>query len=150
VRPFAERTAQSDSHSSGVDSSFADHGILKEEETMTRTVILCAAMVIFILCLPVAMSGQDETPNEKITIKSKEINNGVVILGVQGPKNSFELQCNKGATGCTLVDPGEYVMVRLGRNRGLYDCENAEVYKKSAESQPTNKIGQYCLVEATK
>lgn len=117
---------------------------------MKRTVILYVAMVIFILCLPVAMSAQDETPNEKITIKSKEVNNGVVILGVQGAKNSFELQCNKGATGCTLVDPGEYVMVRLGRNRGLYDCENAEVYKKSAEPQPTDKIGQYCLVEATK
>jgi len=115
---------------------------------MKKTVILCAAMVILVLCTPVAMSGQDETASEKI--KSKEVNNGVVILGVQGLKNSFELQCNKGATGCTLLDPGEYVMVRLGRNRGLYDCENAEVYKKSAEAQPTDRIGQYCLIATTK
>jgi hypothetical protein len=101
-----------------------------------KTVILCVAMVILVLCRLVAISAQDETPSEKITIKSKEVNNGVVILGVQGLKNSFELQCNKGATGCTLLDPGEYAMVWLGRNRGLYDCENAEVYKKSAEAQP--------------
>jgi hypothetical protein len=117
---------------------------------MKKTVVLCVAMVLLILCTPVAMSAQDETPNEKITIKSKEVNNGVVILGVQGVKNSFELQCNKGATGCTLLDPGEYVMVRLGRNRGLYDCENAEVYKKSAEAQPADRIGQYCMIEPTK
>jgi hypothetical protein len=117
---------------------------------MKKTVILCVAMVILVLCTPVAMSAQDETASEKITIKSKEVNNGVVILGVQGLKNSFELQCNKGAAGCTLLDPGEYVMARLGRNRGLYDCENAEVYKKSVEAQPTDRIGQYCLIETTK
>ena len=117
---------------------------------MKKTVILCLAMVILVFCAPVAMSAQDETASEKITIKSKEVNNGVVILGVQGLKNSFELQCNKGAAGCTLLDPGEYVMARLGRNRGLYDCENAEVYKKSAEAQPTDRIGQYCLIETTK
>jgi hypothetical protein len=117
---------------------------------MKKTVILCVATVILVLGTPVVMSAQDETASEKITIKSKEVNNGVVILGVQGLKNSFELQCNKGATGCTLLDPGEYVMVRLGRNRGLYDCENAEVYKKSAEAQPTDRIGQYCLIETTK
>ena len=117
---------------------------------MKKAVILCLAIVLLILCAPVAMSAQDETASEKITIKSKEVNNGVVILGVQGVKNSFELQCNKGATGCTLLDPGEYVMVRLGPNRGLYDCENAEVHKKSAEGQPTDRIGQYCLIETTK
>jgi hypothetical protein len=116
---------------------------------MKKTVILCLAIVMLALCAPVAMSAQDEPANEKITVKSKEVNNGVVILGVQGVKNSFELQCNKGATGCALLDPGEYVMVRLGRNRGLYDCENAEVYRKSAEAQPGDKIGQYCLI-ATK
>ena len=117
---------------------------------MKKTVILCVAMVLLVLCTPIAMSAQEETPNEKITIKSKDVNNGVVILGVQGVKNSFELQCNKGASGCTLLDPGEFVMIRLGHNRGLYDCENAEVYKKSAEAQPTDRVGQYCLIETTK
>ena len=59
---------------------------------MKKTVILCVAIVMFVLCVPVAMSAQDEAPNEK-----QEMNNGVVILAVQGVKKSFELQCNKGA-----------------------------------------------------
>ena len=108
---------------------------------MKKTVILCVAMVILVLCTPVAMSAQDETASEKITIKSKEVNNGVVILGVQGLKNSFELQCNKGAAGCTLLDPGEYVMARLGRNRGLYDCETQKSTKSPWRRNPPTGLG---------
>jgi hypothetical protein len=118
-----------------------------EEETMKKAVILCMAIVALVLFVPVALSAQEQSEAEKVTIKSKEVNNGVVILAVHGVKNSFELQCNKGATGCTLLDPGEYIMVRLPKNHGLYDCANAEVYRKSADTQTGDKMGQYCLVE---
>jgi hypothetical protein len=114
---------------------------------MKKIFVLGLAIILFVLFIPIALSAQDENGSEKIMIKSKEVNNGVVILSVKGEKNPFELQCNKGATGCTLLDTGEYVMVRLGKNRGLYDCANAEVYRKTEDTQTGNKIGQYCLVE---
>jgi hypothetical protein len=118
---------------------------------MKKAVILCFAIVTFLSLIPVALSAQeDESVTEKITIKNKEVNNGVVILSVQGVKNPFELQCNKGASGCALLDTGEYVMVRLPKNHGLYDCANAEVYRKSEDTPTGNKLGQYCLVETTK
>jgi len=38
--------------------------------------------------------------------------------------------------------------VRLPKNRGMYDCANAEVYRKSAGSDPGERLGQYCLVQS--
>jgi hypothetical protein len=114
---------------------------------MKKMFVLGLAIIMFALFIPIALSAQDESVTEKITIKSKDVNNGVVILSVKGEKSPFELQCNKGATGCTLLDMGEYIMVRLPKNRGLYDCANAEVYRKTEDTQSGNKIGQYCLVE---
>jgi len=43
--------------------------------------------------------------------------------------------------------PGDYLMVRLGRNRGPYDCVNAEVYGKNANSEMGDRLGQYCLID---
>ena len=70
------------------------------------------------------------------------------VLTVQDGKNSFELRCNKDLSGCTILQLGEYMMVRLPKNRGLYDCANAEVYRKSANSEVGEKLGQYCLVDS--
>lgn len=114
---------------------------------MWRTLILLIAIfILVILVAPPALSAQDQPEAQKITVKSKEISNGVVILSVQEGRNSIELQCNRDMMGCTALDPGEYMMVRLPKNHGMYDCANAEVYKKSANSEPGEKLGQYCLV----
>ena len=114
---------------------------------MKKTFVLGLAIIMLGLFIPIFLFAQDESVTEKINIKNKEVNNGVVILSVRGEKSPFELQCNKGATGCTVLDTGEYIMVRLPKNRGLYDCANAEVYRKAEDAQSGNKIGQYCLVE---
>ena len=114
---------------------------------MKKVAAFLVATVLLVLVSPVALSGQDEGDTQKITVKSKEVSNGVVILTVQGVKNSFELQCNQGVSGCTVLEPGDYVMVRLPKNRGLYDCANAEVYRKSAGTETGDKLGQYCLVQ---
>jgi hypothetical protein len=106
-----------------------------------------AALVLLILFRPVALSAQDQPEPQKITIKSKEIKNGVVILGVQEGKNSFELQRNKDFVGCAALETGDYLMVRLPKNRGMYDCANAEVYRKATNSEAGEKLGQYCLVQ---
>lgn len=116
---------------------------------MKRIVLFfVAALALLILLNPVALSAQDQPEPQKITIKSKEINNGVVILGVQEGKNLFELQCNKDFVGCAALETGDYLMVRLPKNRGMYDCANAEVYRKAASSEAGEKLGQYCLMQS--
>lgn len=105
------------------------------------------ALVLTLLFAPIALSAQEQRVSQKITIKSKEVNSGVVILSVQNGKSSFDLQCNKDYVGCAVLDPGDYVMVRLPKNRGLYDCVNAEVYGKTADTELGDRLGQYCLIE---
>jgi hypothetical protein len=113
---------------------------------MRKAAILFGVLLI-VLFVPLALSTQEQLESQKITVKGKEVNNGVVILAVQEGKNSFDLRCNKDVSGCTILEPGEYLMIRLPKNRGLYDCANAEVYRKSANSEVGDKLGQYCLVE---
>ncbi len=113
---------------------------------MRKAAILFGVLLI-VLFVPLALSAQEQLESQKITVKGKEVNNGVVILAVQEGKNSFDLRCNKDVSGCTVLEPGEYAMVRLPKNRGLYDCANAEVYRKAANSEVGDKLGQYCLVE---
>jgi hypothetical protein len=113
---------------------------------MRKAAILFGVLLI-VLFVPLALSAQEQLESQKITVKGKEVNNGVVILAVQEGRNSFDLRCNKDLSGCTILEPGEYTMVRLPKNRGLYDCANAEVYRKSANSEVGDKLGQYCLVE---
>ena len=113
---------------------------------MRKAAILFGVLQI-VLFVPLALSAQEQLESQKITVKGKEVNNGVVILAVQEGKNSFDLRCNKDVSGCTVLEPGEYTMIRLPKNRGLYDCANAEVYRKSANSEVGDKLGQYCLVE---
>ena len=38
-------------------------------------------------------------------------------------------------------------MVRLPKNRGLYDCQNVDIYPTSANPDVDQKIGEYCLTE---
>ena len=109
-------------------------------------VLMVATMVLVILFAPPALSAQDQE-REKITVKSKEVNNGVVILNAQDGKNSFDLQCNKNMNGCAVLEPGEYQMVRLPKNWGLYDCANVEVYPK-ANSENGERLGLYCLLQS--
>ena len=113
---------------------------------MRKAAILVLVLLI-VLFVPLALSAQEQSESTKITVKGKEVNNGVVILAVQEGKNSFDLRCNKDLSGCAVLEPGQYIMVRLPTNRGLYDCNNAEVYRKSGNSEVGEKIGQYCLVE---
>ena len=110
-------------------------------------VLLIATMVLLVLFAPPALSAQDQE-RQKITVKSREVNNGVVILSVQDGKGSFELQCNKNMNWCAVLEPGEYQMVRLPKNWGLYDCANAEVYPKATGSETGEKLGAYCLVQS--
>ena len=106
---------------------------------------------VLLLCFWAALqlSAQDKS---LITVRSSEVNNGVVIVTVHAAtptegKTTFALHCNKGAHECTAPEPGNYLMVRLPKNYGMYDCANVELYPPSAEPDTSNRIGQYCLID---
>jgi hypothetical protein len=82
-----------------------------------------------------------------ITVKGTELNNGVVIVDVLKAGKGFELQCNQGASSCTLLKSGKYLMVELPSNSGMYDCKDVQIYSDpSSGPGGDQKIGEYCLV----
>jgi hypothetical protein len=106
------------------------------------------AIILLVLILGVQLAAQDKST---ITVKNSEMNNGVVIItAVQAAtddqaKLSLELHCNKGANSCKAPEPGTYIMVRLPKNWGMYDCANVDLYPASADPASDQKIGEYCL-----
>ena len=107
--------------------------------------------IILSLCFWTALqlSAQDKS---FITVRGSEVNNGVAIVTAQQPTPgqgtaSFALHCNKGVHDCTIPEPGNYLMVRLPKNYGMYHCANVDLYPLSADPATTQKIGQYCLID---
>ena len=107
------------------------------------------AIILFGLLATMQLMAQDKSI---VTVKSGEINNGVVILAVHQTATpqvaeSFTLHCNKGMADCKVVEPGTYVMVRLPKNWGMYDCANVDLYASTAEPASGEKLGEYCLIQ---
>jgi hypothetical protein len=46
---------------------------------------------------------------------------------------------------CTAVEAGSYLMVRLPKNWGMYDCTDVDLYPTNADPASSQKIGEYCL-----
>jgi hypothetical protein len=108
------------------------------------------AIIFCVLIMAIPLIAQEKST---ITVKKAEFAGGVVIVDAVQESNelqtkgSFELHCNKGATGCKAPEPGNYVMVRLPKNWGMYDCANVDLYPISANPASDQKIGEYCIVE---
>ena len=67
---------------------------------------------------------------------------------VQNAAKSLDLQCNEGAGNCKALSSGNYLMVELPKNYGMYDCQNVEMYRGDSEKpESAQKVGEYCLVE---
>jgi len=107
-------------------------------------------MFLFVVMMALQLSAQEKTT---ITVKNSEVANGVVIISATQlappgqAKASLELHCNKGASACKAPEPGTYVMVRLPKNWGMYDCANVDIYASTANPATDQKIGEYCLAE---
>jgi hypothetical protein len=114
---------------------------------MKKVTILLVALLLGLSFAAARMLAQEQRDATTITVRSSEVNNGVVILAVREGKNSFELQCNKNLPGCAVLEPGNYSMIRLPKNYGVYDCANVDMYRTTNDSKLGDKIGQYCLVE---
>jgi hypothetical protein len=101
-------------------------------------------LVLLVLCAATPLLAQQE---QQITVKGGEVNNGVVIVTAQESKTFLDLRCNKDFTYCKIPEPGSYVMVRLPKNWGLYDCADVRLYRGIADSEARQLVGEYCLVE---
>jgi hypothetical protein len=102
------------------------------------------AIILVALFAGVRALAQDKS---QITVKNNAVNNGVVTVMAQTGRTSLELRCNKDISGCRVLEPGDYVMVRLPKNHGVYDCANVDIYPKSADPEVTEKLGEYCVTE---
>ena len=114
---------------------------------MKKASILFLALLLFVFLAAASVLAQEQSDLTTITIKSGEVNNGVVILAAREGKKSFELNCNQGMSGCAVPEAGNYLMLRLPKNHGVYQCANVELYRTTPGSEVGDKIGQYCLVE---
>ena len=115
-----------------------------------KQIVILLLFMAGILITSVQSAAQDKST---VTVKNTEVVSGVVIVNALQPatseqaKASFELHCNKGASACKAPEPGTYLMVRLPKNWGMYDCANVDLYAASADPATDQKIGEYCLIE---
>jgi hypothetical protein len=111
-----------------------------------KSILRVAAVVSFVLLFgAVSVRSQEK---ELITVKSADVNNGVVLITARSEKAPVELQCTKDLVGCAMLKPGVYVMVHLPKNHGLYDCSNVTVYGKGQNPDTVGEeLGTYCLAE---
>ncbi len=117
---------------------------------MKKAMILLSLLILFRLFGTVQVSAQEKS---YITVRGSELNNGVVIPDVLQTGKTHQLQCNQGAPGCITLKNGNYQMLELPKNFGMYECRDVEVYPGSmAVPEPmapdkSQKLGEYCLVE---
>jgi hypothetical protein len=110
-------------------------------EVMKRHILLLLALIV----LGAIAVAEEKTP---ITVNKSAVNNGVVIVNALNGKDNIELQCNKEQTSCQLPPPGQYLMARLPKNWGVYDCQCVDLYRYNSDpSADTEKLGEYCLME---
>jgi hypothetical protein len=111
----------------------------------TKIILRVAAVAIVLLFGTVSARAQEK---ELITVKRTEVNNGVVLITAHSEKAPIALQCNKDFLGCSVLKPGEYVMVHLAKNHGLYECSNVTIYAKGQNPDSEGEeLGTYCIAE---
>jgi hypothetical protein len=107
-----------------------------------------AVVVLFLLSLFAAGTAvsQDEPSTSVITVKNSYKNNGGVLLQITKGTKNFELTCNETMPSCAELKKGNYRMLELPKNHGMYDCDDVKVYPESTtntdESEP---LGEYCM-----
>ncbi|MBZ5704305.1 MAG: hypothetical protein LAN63_03060 [Acidobacteriia bacterium] len=101
-------------------------------------------VLLVLLAAAAALLAQEKS---QITVTESTVTTGVVIVSAHAAGKPVELQCNQSMSGCTILKAGEYWMVRLPKNHGIYDCANVDLFPKSADPETSEKIGEYCLIQ---
>jgi hypothetical protein len=105
------------------------------------------AIILLVLAACTQLVAQDKST---ITVKRSEVSKETVVVTAmqQGDQaKAIELNCNRDAGSCKAPEPGTYIMVRLPKNWGMYDCSNVDLYATTADPGKDQKLGEYCLVE---
>jgi len=107
------------------------------------------AIILLVLAACIQVVAQDRST---ITVKKSEASKETVIVTAiqQGDpaKASFQLNCNKDASSCKAPEPGTYIMIRLPKNWGMYDCSNVDLYAASAGWRSNQAQAGYLRTEA--
>jgi hypothetical protein len=111
------------------------------KKTVTLFAVLTAAFVILATQQGFA---QEKTP---VKVKDSVVVTGVVIVHVLKNGKPLELRCNEGTSSCKVLPSGDYLMLQLPENHGMYDCKNVEMYRGDQDKPEDEAIGAYCLVE---
>ena len=111
-----------------------------------RNVFILLLLASLVLLLGIVASA-DDNPTLPITVKSSDKGSGVITIQISQGAKSAELNCNENMSGCTELKKGNYKMLVLPKNRGMYDCQNVRIFAESS-TDPDNdqKLGEYCLV----
>jgi hypothetical protein len=128
--------------------------LLEEVTQMKKALILLSLGFIFAIPSP-AQERSNITVVEAQSVTGVVLIVGHVIIPDAGQKGivdlnrkvSIQLQCNKEMSGCVAPKPGNYLLVRLPKNRGMYECANARLYASTADPDTSQPIGEYCLTE---
>jgi hypothetical protein len=100
--------------------------------------------LLFILIASALVVAQDKAP---VTVKSSTLSNHAILVNLSENGKQLELQCNEDQSFCIALKPGPYQMVRLPKNRGVYDCKCVDVYSATADPEKDEKLGEYCVNE---
>jgi hypothetical protein len=98
--------------------------------------------ILFVLLFAMALWAQDKT---QVTVKKTQSGSGVVLVTVAENGKQLDLQCTEQQAWCTAVKTGDYQMVRLPKNHGMYDCQNVDLFSSTADVDNDQKLGEYCL-----
>ena len=112
---------------------------------MKKGIIFFILLAFFMLFGAVELGAQERS---YITVKGKDLNNGVVIVDVVRDGKAYRLLCNENMLGCSALKNGRYQMVELPRNFGIYECKDVEIYPEFAVNpEKDKKLGEFCLEE---
>jgi hypothetical protein len=100
------------------------------------------AVAIVVLLVAAFALAQEKSV---LTVKDSSVATGVVLVEAQSAGKAVELQCNQGSAECTQLKKGNYVMITLPKNHGMYDCQNVDIYPETADPENTEKLGEYCF-----
>jgi hypothetical protein len=103
-------------------------------------------IMVLVLILGAAISAAAQQTSV-ITVKDSTMSGDVVVVTIKSAGEARDLQCSKSILFCKAPPPGQYVMVRLPKNRGIYDCANVDLFRESDDPEQGNKVGEYCLLE---
>lgn len=104
-----------------------------------------AWFLLLVFCA-VVLVAQDKSST--ITVKEATVATGVVIVTADMNGKSVDLQCTQSMPLCTQLKNGKYAVVLLPKNRGMYDCQNVDVYPANSPNlEAAEKIGEFCLIQ---